>query len=138
MFAVVSNTQDYPEFLPWCRKFKRLEQQGAVEHVQLTVGFPPFEETYTSRVTFEAPSKVHSFSQEGTFFKDLDALWTFEDCGKNSCILSFKINFKLKSVLQAPIANVFFKQTAYHMSRAFISRAEELYGKPSCAEKKLK
>ncbi|XP_003745412.1 coenzyme Q-binding protein COQ10 homolog A, mitochondrial [Galendromus occidentalis] len=138
MYAVISETKNYPEFLPWCTKLKRFDERDDSEKVLMTVGFPPFEETYVSRVIFEEPSKVRSFSAEGTFFKDLDALWTIEDCGKDSCILSFRINFKLKSRLHAPLAKVFFKSTALTMSRAFIGRAGDLYGEPSCREKRLK
>lgn len=53
MYQVVSDTSRYPEFLPWCHQSKAVGRRGLIEHVQLTVGFTPFEETYLSEVCGE-------------------------------------------------------------------------------------
>ncbi|OQR67579.1 coenzyme Q-binding protein COQ10 -like protein [Tropilaelaps mercedesae] len=137
MYQVVSDTDRYPEFLPWCHRSQAIARRGLVENVQLTVGFAPFKETYISEVTRHEPHRIYAYSAEGTFFRDLESRWSFVAQDKHSCILDFEVKLTVKSSLQAPLATIFLTTTASHMSRAFIDRAKELYGKPSCDEQKL-
>ena len=59
LYNIVSDVASYPRFLPFCSASRITKpptenQPGSGVHVmeaELTVGFPPFEESYVSKVT---------------------------------------------------------------------------------------
>ncbi len=58
MFALVADVGAYPKFLPWCVG-ARVRTETETEIVaDLTIGFGPFREGFTSRIALERPHKV--------------------------------------------------------------------------------
>ena len=56
MFDLVADVGEYPEFLPWCVG-ARVRSQTETELVaDLTIGFGPFRESFTSRVDAGPPA----------------------------------------------------------------------------------
>ena len=56
LFDLVADVAKYPQFLPWCVA-ARIRSRTASELVaDLTIGFGPFRETFTSRVALERPT----------------------------------------------------------------------------------
>jgi coenzyme Q-binding protein COQ10 len=54
LFDLVADVGKYPEFLPWCvgaRVKSRTDQELVAD---LTIGFGPFRESFTSRVSQQA------------------------------------------------------------------------------------
>lgn len=50
VYNVVADINHYKEFLPWCKESKVLKERPGQCIARLTVGFPPFGESYTSLV----------------------------------------------------------------------------------------
>ena len=58
LFELVADVGKYPQFLPWCTS-ARVRTRTATDLVaDLTIGFGPFRETFTSRVLLEAPGTI--------------------------------------------------------------------------------
>src|ERR1700684_3520382 len=58
LFDLVADVEKYPRFLPWCvasRIRSKTENQLVAD---LTIGFGPFPESFTSRVTLDRPKRV--------------------------------------------------------------------------------
>lgn len=65
MFEVVSNVQEYREFVPWCKKSLVVSSRKGHLKAQLEVGFPPIVERYTSAVSMVKPHMVKVRHWEG-------------------------------------------------------------------------
>ena len=129
IFDLVADVAHYPAFLPWCVA-ARLRTRTETELVaDLTIGFGPFRESFTSRVTLERPSTITVRYERGPF-RYLRNVWKFSPHA-NGCQVDFFVDFEFNSrILQAAIGVVFTEATRLMVS-AFIKRAKEVYGPPN-------
>ncbi|CAD5206666.1 unnamed protein product [Bursaphelenchus okinawaensis] len=141
MFQVVYNIENYPLFVPWCKKAVVHKKNDGVLEAELFVGFPPLKEHYKSRVTTIYPTVIRSVCTDGRLFNSFDTVWRFGEHPPNypqqSCLLHFTLDFEFKSVLYAHLANLVFGQVAKTMVSAFLKRAEFMYGPPSMLPVKI-
>uniref|UniRef100_A0A0K0F819 Polyketide_cyc domain-containing protein n=1 Tax=Strongyloides venezuelensis TaxID=75913 RepID=A0A0K0F819_STRVS len=135
MYNVVNDVGQYSEFVPWCKKSEANKISDSLTLCDLTIGFPPLREKYRSRVTSLPPFVVHSVCADGSLFEVLDTTWRFgpglSTDFDQTCTLYFSLKFKFKYSIHARISHLFFDQVVKTMVKAFLKRAEELYGPPS-------
>ncbi len=128
LFDLVADVGKYPEFLPWCvgaRVRSRTEHELVAD---LTIGFGPFRESFTSRVTLDRPSRVRVSYEDGPF-RYLNNQWGFQPNPRGSEVRFF-VDFEFRSrILQAAIG-VVFNEAVRRMVNAFIKRARQVYGPP--------
>lgn len=131
LFDLVADVGRYPEFLPWCvgaRVRSRTEQEMVAD---LTIGFGPFRESFTSRVTLERPGRIRVTYENGPF-RYLRNQWVFLP-DPRGCVVDFWVDFEFRSrVLQRAIG-VVFAEAVKRMVNAFHRRARDVYGPPQAA-----
>ena len=131
LFDLVADVGRYPEFLPWCvgaRVRSRTEQELVAD---LTIGFGPFRERFTSRVALDRPSTVRVTYENGPF-RYLNNQWRFTP-HPQGCRVDFFVDFEFRSrILQAAIG-VVFNEAVRRMVNAFQRRARQIYGPPQQA-----
>lgn len=126
LFDLVADIEKYPEFLPWC---SRAAVRSHTDHemlADLTVGFGPFRETYTSRVTLERAQRIVVRSEKGPF-KYLSNHWTFEP-DDHGCLVGFHVTFEFRSILLRNAIGMVFGEAVKRMVKAFTARARDVYG----------
>lgn len=128
LFDLVADVGRYPEFLPWCVA-ARVRTHSETELVaDLTIGFGPFRESFTSRVALERPSRVRVRYENGPF-RYLNNQWDFTPAPQG-CQVNFFVDFEFRSrILQAAIG-VVFNEAVRRMVNAFLKRARDMYGPP--------
>ncbi len=128
LFDLVADVPKYPQFLPWCVA-ARVRRQTEVEQIaDMTVGFGPFRESFTSRNTLERPRHIHVRYENGPF-RRLNNHWVFLP-HEQGCEVDFFIDFEFRSrILQAAIG-VVFNEAVRRMVGAFLKRARDVYGPP--------
>ncbi|HEY2131983.1 MAG TPA: type II toxin-antitoxin system RatA family toxin [Acetobacteraceae bacterium] len=129
LFDLVADVGRYPQFLPWCAG-ARVRTRTDVELVaDLTIGFGPFRESFTSRVTLDRPGLIKVRYENGPF-RYLNNQWKFTPDARG-CRVDFFVDFEFRSrVLKAAIG-VVFNEAVRRMVNAFIKRAREVYGPPA-------
>ncbi len=129
LFDLVADVARYPEFLPWCVAARVRSRTQTELLADLTIGFGPFRESFTSRVALDRPHSAHVRYEKGPF-RYLNNKWTFTP-QPNGCSVDFFVEFEFRSrLLQAAIGAVFDK-AVHLMVSAFLKRARQVYGPPA-------
>ncbi|AHK72306.1 cyclase [Gluconobacter oxydans] len=126
LFDLVADVEKYPQFLPWCVKASIRTQTEQELVADLTIGFGPFRETFTSRVTLERPSRIRVRYEKGPF-RYLNNVWTFTP-DPRGCLVDFFVDFEFRSRLLQNAMGVVFNEGVRLMVSAFIKRARDIYG----------
>ncbi|HEY1856161.1 type II toxin-antitoxin system RatA family toxin [Acidocella sp.] len=134
LFALVADVAKYPSFLPWCAAARIRSHVGNDLVADLTIGFGPFRESFTSRVKLIPPDATGACAikveYENGPFKYLHNRWTFTP-HPDGCLVDFFVDFEFRNfVLQKAIGAV-FGEAVRVMVNAFLKRARTVYGPPA-------
>ena len=129
MWDLVADVDRYPQFLPWCAGAKVRSRSETELVADLTIGFGPFRESFTSRVMLDRPHRVQVKYENGPF-RYLNNQWSFEPNPKG-CEVKFFVDFEFKSRLLQAAIGVVFNEAVRRMVNAFLRRARDVYGAPA-------
>ncbi|NP_001233076.1 uncharacterized protein LOC100166095 [Acyrthosiphon pisum] len=140
MFDVIQDTENYENFLPFCRK--SIDQVKGENHrkTYLEIGIPPIIESYVSHITFQRPHMIKAECRDGILFNFLITQWNCDPGLKenpNTTIITFFVSYEFKSQLHSAIANRFFNELVKQMEQAFFTEAGKRYGKPCIKARKF-
>ena len=128
LFDLVADVGRYPEFLPWCVGAKVRSRSETELVADLTIGFGPFRESFTSRVRLDRPGAMDVRYENGPF-KYLKNQWRFTPEG-GGCKVAFFVDFEFRSRVLQTLIGALFNEAVRRMVAAFETRAGALYGKP--------
>ena len=131
MFDLVSNIDEYKEFLPWCNGSKIISRERFDDHeiviADLEIGYDQFVYTYRSEVRLaEDKSYINVKNLDGPF-KYLTNEWKFANIDEINSEIEFMIDFELNLSLLDVVMNKFFNLAFQRMVSAFLERAKEIY-----------
>jgi coenzyme Q-binding protein COQ10 len=125
MYAVVSDVEKYPQFLPWVQALRILSRREDGLTAEMAVGYGALRERYTSEVKLDPVLRRIDVTQAKGPFKTLENHWQFtpRDAG---CEVTFSILFEFKSRLLHSVAGAKFEKAMLKMTDAFEARAAAL------------
>ncbi len=133
MHSLVMDIEKYPEFLPWCKKAKIVNEISAENlHADLLINFKNFLEKYRSDVTHGKDSSGTHFVRVNAIegpFKKLVNSWKFRDLENGGCEIEFFIEFEFNSFLLSKMLGSIFEKASEKMMSAFEERAKEILNK---------
>ncbi len=129
LFDLVADVGKYPQFLPWCVAAKVRSRTETEQVADLTIGFGPFRESFTSRVIMERPSLIKVRYENGPF-RYLNNQWKFQPDPRGSRV-DFFVDFEFRSRLLQAAIGVVFNEAVRRMVNAFLKRAHDVYGAPA-------
>jgi coenzyme Q-binding protein COQ10 len=132
LFDLVADVGHYPQFLPWCVGARVRSRTEAELVADLAIGFGPFRESFTSRVTLERPHRLRVRYENGPF-RYLNNEWKFSP-DPVGCRVDFFVDFEFRSRLLQAAIGVVFQEAVRRMVNAFLKRAREVYGPPPLRE----
>lgn len=133
MYSVVADVKNYKAFLPFCKRSDIISENDEYLKAKLVIGFPPINESYTSKVTKIHPRLVKAECTDGRLFDHLNTLWLFSPGLKNNpetCVIDFSLSFQFRSIMYAQLSNLFFNEIVRQMENAFLQEARRRYGRP--------
>ena len=125
MYAVVSDVQKYPDFLPWVVALRVLSRRETGLSAEMAVGYGALREHYTSEVTLDPIGRRIDVVQSRGPFKTLENHWHFMP-RLQGCEVDFSILFEFKSRLLHGLAGRTFENAMLQMADAFEARAKKL------------
>lgn len=125
MYAVVSDVEKYPQFLPWVLALRVLSRRENGLTAEMAVGYGALRERYTSDVTLTPAIRRIDVTQIKGPFKALENHWQFTPQGEG-CEVAFSILFEFKSRLLHSVAGAKFEKVMLKMADAFEARAAAL------------
>jgi len=133
MYAVVSDVEKYPEFLPWVLALRVLSRRDNGLTAEMAVGYGALRERYTSDVKLDPAAHRIDVAQTKGPFKTLENHWQFtpifnEKMGGQGCEVTFSILFEFKSRLLHNVAGAKFEKVMLKMADAFEARAKTIQG----------
>ena len=128
LFDLVADVGRYPEFLPWCVAARVRSRTESEIVADLTIGFGPFRESFTSRVSLDRPRKIAVKYEHGPF-RYLNNQWEFIPHAEGTEV-AFFVDFEFRSRILQSAIGVVFNEAVRRMVNAFKRRARQVYGPP--------
>ena len=128
MYALVSDIEAYPEFLPWCRSTQILsrsedEVRAVIEMVKGRV-----HKSFSTINRMQHHKMIDIRLLEGPF-RRLEGYWRFDPLRADASKVSLDMEFEFASPLLRMAVEPVFKQIANSLVDAFCKRAVDLYGR---------
>jgi len=132
LFNVVSQVEKYEEFIPYCKKSVITLKKDSSLSANLVIRFKPFFNiSYTSHVTMIEPYLVTALCKDMKLFEHLRTVWKFSPLEENPShtLVDFAVSFKFQNSYHSYVAGLFIDDIVKKNMQAFLTRAEDLYGK---------
>ncbi|MDR7095621.1 type II toxin-antitoxin system RatA family toxin [Hydrogenophaga laconesensis] len=130
MFALVTDIERYPQFLPWCDQGEVLEHDGNGMVARVGMAISGLRQSFTTRNTHVADRQVLMKLVDGPF-SSLDGVWEFTPLGdgaQRACKVDFKLTYGFASTALAALVGPVFDKIAGSLVDAFVKRADQVYG----------
>ena len=130
MFALVTNIEHYPQFLPWCDHGEVLELNDDGMLARVGMAISGLRQSFTTRNTHETDRKVLMELVDGPF-SQLDGVWAFTPLGDGTlraCKVEFTLSYGFSSSALAALVGPVFDKIAGNLVDAFVKRADQVYG----------
>jgi ribosome-associated toxin RatA of RatAB toxin-antitoxin module len=130
MFALVTQVDQYPQFLPWCDRAAILEQHDDGMTAEVGISFAGIHQKFTTRNT-HVPGRQLSMHLIKGPFSQLQGDWTFTPVGDGNqpaCRVELALRYGFSSMALAAVVGPVFDRIAGSLVDAFVKRAEQVYG----------
>jgi ribosome-associated toxin RatA of RatAB toxin-antitoxin module len=130
MFRLVTDVDQYVNFLPWCKHSKVLQISDLAMDAEVGIGMAGISQVFVTHNTHIENREVHMQLVQGPF-SNLVGTWSFEPVGDDSqraCKVTLALEYGFSSATLAAVVGPVFDKIAANMVDAFVKRAEQIYG----------
>lgn len=130
MYALVTDVEHYPAFLPWCDHSRVIEQTDNGMEAEVGILFSGVRQSFVTRNTHVSGTRVDMQLVKGPF-SQLQGQWNFHALGDGSqraCKVEFVLNYGFDNPALAKVVGPVFDKIAGSLVDAFVKRAQQVYG----------
>ena len=128
MYRLVTNIDDYQDFLPWCAGSKITRAEDNFVEATVDIAHGRLKKSFTTHNTNTPNEKIVMRLLDGPF-KRLDGVWRFQPLGDNGCKVTLDLDFEFSNRIVAMAMGKIFNTIAGSQVDSFAKRAVEVYGK---------
>lgn len=128
MFALVSDIEAYPQFLPWCTTARVLWRDGDELKASIEMAKGSLQKSFTTHNRQQSDKMIEMRLVDGPF-KRLEGYWRFDPLGDRACKVSLDLEFEFATRMLSLMIGPMFSQIANTLVDAFQQRAVQVYGK---------
>lgn len=136
-YNTIADMGKYPEFVPWMQNVKLDSTGPSTRDCVIQIGYPPFNQSYLSKVTLEYPKKIVSLSNNNEVFEIMESIWEFSldpsEIVRDSnlvplskCQSLYSVKFKFKSSIYQNLSSMVLNMILNETSKAFVKRVATL------------
>ncbi len=130
MFNVVSDVENYPEFLPYCKALTIIrnyeENKIPIVEADMTVAYGKLEETFRSKVSLDQRAKTITSENLKGPFRQLHSQWFFEEISTDVTDVHFSIDYEFKNRMMKMLMGSLFEKAFRTYAESFETRAKSL------------
>lgn len=127
MFALVSDIEAYPEFLPWCTDSQVLSHEHDEVRASISFAVGGLTRSFTTRNRHQLNKMIEMQLVEGPF-SSLHGCWQFDSLGDAGCKISLHLDYDFASRMLGMVVGPVFSQISSTLVDSFQKRAVEVYG----------
>ncbi len=130
MFALVTQVDAYPQFLPWCDRASVTERHADGMTAEIGISFSGIRQVFTTRNT-HVPDRQVAMQLVSGPFSQLQGEWNFKpvgDAAQAACRVELQLRYGFDNMALAALVGPVFDRIAGSLVDAFVKRAEQVYG----------
>ena len=127
MFALVSDVDSYPDFLPWCSGAQTTASLDDGVEARIDFMVSGVKKSFTTRNRFVDHARIEMHLIDGPF-SELEGYWAFRQLGEDGCRISLHLRYDFSSRMVRLVTAPVFGQIANSLVDAFQKRAVQVYG----------
>ena len=136
-YNLVADMAKYPSFIPWILESDVVDTGANTKDCTFDVGYPPYRQSYLSKVTLNYPVKIVSLSNNNKVFELLESTWEFDvdpselsqpgdEILLSKCISHYSAKFKFRSSIYQTFSSVIIDYLQAKTVDAFIEKSKSL------------
>jgi len=130
MYALVTDVEQYPKFLPWCDHARVLTADATGMTAEIGISFSGIRQTFTTR-NDHVPGRQVTMKLVNGPFSRLDGEWNFLPLGdetQRACKVELTLNYGFDNATLGKLIGPVFGKIAGSLVDAFVKRAAQVYG----------
>ena len=127
MFALVSEIESYPGFLPWCDRASIVERGEGRTVATLRINFRGLKEEFTTE-NLDRPNERIDMRLVSGPFRRLEGAWIFTPISERACKVELRLRYEFSGLLLKKLAGAVFDEIANSLVDAFARQADRRFG----------
>jgi ribosome-associated toxin RatA of RatAB toxin-antitoxin module len=127
MFALVSDIESYPRFLPWCHGARILTRDIDEVRARIEFAVGGMTRSFTTRNRHQINIMIEMHLVDGPFSR-LNGFWRFDPLGEEGSKIALFLEYDFSNRVLGMVVGPIFGQIANTLVDAFQQRAVEIYG----------
>jgi ribosome-associated toxin RatA of RatAB toxin-antitoxin module len=127
MFALVSEIESYPRFLPWCDKALVSERARGRTVATLGINFRGLKKEFTTENVDRPHERIDMKLVSGPF-RSLEGGWRFTALSEKACKVELNLRYEFANPALAKLVGSVFDEIANSLVDAFARRADKEFG----------
>ena len=127
MYALVSDIENYRQYLPWCSSSKILQQAENQVIGRVDIAYLKVTTHFTTANLYSPNERIEMSLVDGPF-KHLKGQWLFHPLGTKGCKIEFQLEYKFSNIFLEKLIGPVFEFVIKSIVEAFIKKAQQIYG----------